>query len=228
MNKYNNIPENKTVYEKENHSFLVTKSSLADQNIQEIIDIHYNAYQEIKKAFPIQDFKLFYNIFDNPLECAKAQKKKYPELFKKIELFPINAWTCFPDNIYFTYNNEIQAVGYHEVVHLVLYKYFGYKSIQFLNEGIAVYYDGSWKGKCLYDLAIEIIRNKKIEHIIYDETFDNINCNISYPLAGSFCKWLIQNYTIDEFKNIYKKTKNNEMNNLRNYFNEYVDFMKNS
>ncbi len=226
MNKYDNIPENKAVYEKGNHSFLVTKHSIAEQNIQKIIDVHFNAYQEIKKYFSIEDFKIFYNIFDNPIDCAKAEWEKYPSLFKNNELYPINAWARYPDNINFTFSNDIKAIGYHEIVHLVTYKYFGFKSIQFLNEGIAVFFDDSWKGDDLHRLTNKQMKIEKIENILNDNIFDNMDNNISYPLAGSFCKWLIEKYTINNFIKVYKQTRNNEFNDLEKYYKEYLSFIR--
>ena len=97
----------------------------------------------------------------------------------------------------------------HELFHLVAMNLWGVPDI-WLNEGMAVYSDNKWHGYDLYQLTKYLVDNNRyisLTKLIKD--FRKADDLISYPLTGSFVKYLDETYGRDIVIKIWKnKTKN--------------------
>jgi hypothetical protein len=97
----------------------------------------------------------------------------------------------------------------HELFHVVAMNEWGIPDI-WLNEGMAVYSDNKWHGYDLYQLSkyfVDNHRNVSLDKLI--KNFRKVDDLISYPLAGSFVKYLDETYGRAMVIKIWKsKTKN--------------------
>ena len=93
------------------------------------------------------------------------------------------------------YSPTINSVSSnHELFHLIAMNLWG-KTETWINEGMAVYADGNWRGYGLHELARYLIFNQ--EYIPLNSMskrprkYDSL---ITYPLLGSFMKFIDQTY----------------------------------
>ncbi len=97
----------------------------------------------------------------------------------------------------------------HELFHVVAMNLWGVPDI-WINEGMAVYSDNKWHGHDLYQLTKYLVDNNRyvpLNKLIKD--FRKVDDLISYPLTGSFVKYLDETYGRDIVIKIWKsKTKN--------------------
>lgn len=97
----------------------------------------------------------------------------------------------------------------HELFHLVAMNLWGVPDI-WLNEGMAVYSDNEWHGYDLYQLTKYLVDNNRyisLEKLIKD--FRKADDLISYPLTGSFVKYLDEAYGRDIVIKIWKNKSRN-------------------
>jgi hypothetical protein len=97
----------------------------------------------------------------------------------------------------------------HELFHVVAMNLWGIPDI-WINEGMAVYSDNKWHGHDLYELTKYLVDNDmfvSLDKLIKD--FRKVDDLISYPLTGSFVKYLDEVYGRETVIKIWKnKTKN--------------------
>lgn len=97
----------------------------------------------------------------------------------------------------------------HELFHVVAMNLWGIPDI-WINEGMAVYSDNKWHGHDLYELTKYLVDNDRfvsLNKLIKD--FRKVDDLISYPLTGSFVKYLDEVYGRETVIKIWKsKTKN--------------------
>ena len=108
------------------------------------------------------------------------------------------------DNVIFTRHN--QTTG-HELTHLITYRINEGKQIRsgVIREGIAVYLDRSRRNVHAMSYKLHNSTDRKITSGDLSKRnfyhFEN-----SYPLAGSFVKYLIETYGIEKFKALYAQS----------------------
>jgi hypothetical protein len=97
----------------------------------------------------------------------------------------------------------------HEMFHVISMNIWGVPDI-WINEGMAVYSDNKWHSNDLYQLTKFLIDNNRyvsLKKLIKD--FKKLDHLVSYPLAGSFTKYLDKTYGRETVINIWKgRTKN--------------------
>jgi len=105
----------------------------------------------------------------------------------------------------------ILPIDNHECVHLVLGKNTG-SPPQLFNEGAAVAYQAylvdnkfipSWNGDDFHILARDYYFNNNlptIDSLLTNDSFWRIDPEITYPVTGSFIRYLIDTFGIDQFK----------------------------
>jgi hypothetical protein len=97
----------------------------------------------------------------------------------------------------------------HEMFHVVAMNLWGVPDI-WINEGMAVYSDNKWHGYDLYQLTKYLVDNNRyvsLDKLIKD--FRKVDDLISYPLTGSFVKYVDETYGRETIIKIWKgKTKN--------------------
>ena len=93
----------------------------------------------------------------------------------------------------------------HELFHLLAMNLWGYPNT-WINEGMAVYSDNIWNGKDLNELSKYFIENDKyipIERIV--KKLKKYDSGITYPLLGSFIKFIDETYGRETIKLIWSK-----------------------
>lgn len=134
-----------------------------------------------------------------------------------------------PKNNFVTaiFSETIKSVySNHELFHLIAMNLWGYPEI-WINEGMAVYSDNSWNGHDLHELTKYLIDNDKFISIDrISKRLRNYESMITYPLLGSFAKFINETYGRDTIKIIWssgrKKTKKNLGKSLGDLENEWL------
>jgi hypothetical protein len=114
---------------------------------------------------------------------------------------------AFPSTkvICFIFNEKINASGSHELMHVMAIRAWGGKPKTWINEGFATYSDDIWYGYKLHDLNKYLLQEKKLiplEKLI--ENFRGYADMVTYPQAGSFVKYLYEQYGVEKVKDLWK------------------------
>ncbi|WP_421874488.1 hypothetical protein [Marinoscillum sp.] len=97
----------------------------------------------------------------------------------------------------------------HELFHLLSENFWG-KSAAWIEEGMAIHCDNQWWGHNLHDLAAYLKQQNRLyplETLMDNTSFHSANSLYSYPQAGSFVKYLSENFGKDAMFTLWQ-TKN--------------------
>ncbi|MBN1637664.1 MAG: hypothetical protein JW866_01765 [Ignavibacteriales bacterium] len=223
---------NKTIsIQTDHYIFTVTKNTLAFTDLPNIIEVQEKAFNKITQLLKHSTQLIInYHLFGSPITCGRYfNKLRIQAGCEPIESFRTNAFAWYPNCIYATYNKLIKAIGCHEDTHLLAYEYFKQLSSRFFTEGLAVAFDEYWHGIHVHNISKRLLlsENIQIEQLLDNNNFDYIIDDISYPLAGSVCLWIIEAFGIEEMKSIYKESKYvNLCLTNRHPLNEYYSYIK--
>lgn len=145
----------------------------------------------------------------------------------------------------------IWTIDNHESVHSVINTYYGFPRVIF-NEGIAVahqayWVDGvqfiNWNGTDFNIIAKNLLRQGSLAELVdlIDNTsYRTIDPNITYPVSGSFVKYLIDKYGVASLLNFIKISNWNDSNqkvfndfesifglSLNDAWSNWLDFIRN-
>lgn len=103
------------------------------------------------------------------------------------------------------YSKTINSIyANHELFHVMAMNVWG-KPELWINEGMAVYADNQWHGYDLHQLAHYLINNDRVIDLeILVNDFRSVDDLLSYPLAGSFAKYLDEVYGRETLIRIWK------------------------
>jgi len=113
-----------------------------------------------------------------------------------------------PNHIYEIHEKPNQSPG-HETAH-ILYTSFGTVThSSLIGEGFAVYMnwkcgDNTFKGRLRRSVGSEEFKTLSLRD--FEKNFRSFHCDFSYPLAGSFVGFLIEEGGLDRFKTFIKQT----------------------
>ena len=192
------------------------------------------AAKDIKKIAKIQEECL--TKISNTLKVSFTEKIKYYLLESAKEIGklyginePINGFAVWGENkIYALYNDKIKCIGPHEDTHLISFVINTPKS-NFIVEGLAMYFDEKWWGLDNDVWASYYKANNKdlsISNLLSNEEFDSLNCEITYPIAGSFVKYLINRFGVDKFIQLYQITEVPDSNDFKKIFHYTIQEME--
>jgi hypothetical protein len=177
---------NYTIYIEQNQPFVDT---LYQSKVEKAMD-------RIKQILRIDslDFKFAY-VFVNSSNSMKLIANKYE-----------GQGIAFVDSKVVVEQAHSNSNGYgaHELFHLIIYHYTGVLPKDgFTSEGFAVFSDGKWWGYDLHSVANYILNNKQIRitDVIHDFRRNEI---VSYPLSGSFIKFIYEKYGLETVLYCYK------------------------
>lgn len=204
-------------YITDHYIFNYKSGTLAAKDIELIAKEQEECFNKICTVLKV-DFKekINYFLFDSPLEVGK--------LYGINE--PINGFAVWGENkIYAVYNDNIKCIGPHEDAHLISFLINAPQSY-FIVEGLAMFFDEKW-----WNLDNDIWtsyykytnNNLSIFKLFSNEAFDKFNCEITYPIAGSFTKYLITNFGIDKYIELYKIINEPNINDFVRIFNQTID-----
>lgn len=113
-----------------------------------------------------------------------------------------------PKNNFLTaiYSENIKSVySNHELFHLIAMNLWGYPET-WINEGMAVYSDNAWNGHNLHELSKNLIDNDKLVSIDkIAKRLRKYDSMITYPLLGSFTKFIDETYGRETIQVIWTK-----------------------
>ena len=128
----------------------------------------------------------------------------------------------FSENIKSVYSN-------HEIFHLIAMNLWGYPET-WINEGMAVYSDNAWNGYNLHELSKYLVDNNKFVSIVrIAKRLRKYDSMITYPLLGSFAKFIDETYGRETIKIIWdngkKKTKKHLGKSLDDLEQEWLQML---
>ena len=114
---------------------------------------------------------------------------------------------AFPQNhLIFMHDQQTPT---HEISHILSYLKMGSTKSNFLNEGFSVINDGT--NRSIIQLALLDKTITLNEENIFNQFFLKTE-NLSYPVAGSFVGYLIENYSFNKFESLWKMEFKNKEN----------------
>ena len=182
--------------ESENYLFNYLEGSIAEKEIKEIIDIQEGCFRYINNVLNVN--------FKGKIEyylCETAEQ--VGEFCGDNE--PCNGFARSPNEIYAVYNKDIKCIGFHEDAHIISYE-INIPNSAAIREGLAMFFDRKWHGISNLDWVqfyINENKYKSIVHMLDDEEFYKVDCNVSYPIMGAFTEYLILYYGIEKYKKFY-------------------------
>lgn len=201
-----------------NHYIFNYKSgTLAAKDIELIAKEQEECFNKICNVLKV-DFKekINYYLFDSPLEVGK--------LYGINE--PINGFAVWGENkIYAVYNETIKCIGAHEDAHLISFDINAPKS-NFIVEGLAMYFDEKWWGLD-NDICTAYYKDcdnsLSVSKLLSNDVFDIFDCEVTYPIAGSFTKYLITTFGINKYIELYKISEEPKSHNFEMIFNYTIE-----
>jgi len=228
LEKYNEC------YESEHYKFYFKKNTLASNDIVKIALTQEDCFKKISTLLNIiPSFKIKYFLVETPEEVGQI----YSEVYNDEDNSPCNGFAFYPDTIYCVYNDNVKCIGMHEDTHIISYVRLRPKSA-FLREGLAMYMDKVWHGVAneqhVYN-SLNLGNQFDFKKCLDNEYFFNLDCNISYPLAGSFVGFLIEKvginifldelyYTQNDYIQQLNKISANLKNDMTTEFEEFIKF----
>ncbi len=183
------------------------KDSLAEKDIENIINIQEQNRREILKILKLKN-KRKINYYLYPSEKIKQSlmgDNGYGNAVW-IEIKKNKYWNSKKFEVHAIYNKKIKCIGPHEDTHLLSLP-LGV-SIFLFCEGLAEFMDKKWHGKDIDIWAKKYLKKDKIypiKFLINNKNWDKINDMIVYPQSGSFVRYLIKIYGLEKFKKVYKE-----------------------
>lgn len=114
---------------------------------------------------------------------------------------------AYPDTkvVCFILNEKLYGWGSHELMHVMAGNVWGKKFKPWINEGFATYSDDIWHGYKLHDLNKYLWQKKKLIPLekLIEDFFDYSDME-TYPQAGSFVKYLYEQYGVDKVRELWK------------------------
>ena len=193
--------------ETEHYVFRYAAGSLAEREIGTVAAEQERAYGKLEALFG-------YGLPDRIeyLLTASAEENGavLGELFSQEAAYPTNGFSIAPIYVFAAYGDQVKCVGCHEVTHLFSYTLCLPKS-QLLSEGLAMYTDGAFWGKPNDLWVREFMASGRyipLHQLISDESFFAHPSEITYPIAGAFVAFLIEQLGPQRFlRDVYASHK---------------------
>lgn len=190
------------LYRTTHYDFHYRPGSRAERDILEIANTQEHCYRVITSALNIfPDFRIHYFLLDTPEEVGEVYGDNDP----------CNGFASYPDLIFAVYNDSVKCIGMHEDTHLISYAR-GLSPYALLREGLAMYMDKTWWDIPNAQWVRDFLENGTyipVEQLFENDAFFAISDTISYPIAGAFTDFLIQNMGMPEYqKSIYYSDRN--------------------
>lgn len=170
--------------------------TLAETRIEDLKRWQEKAYARNLQLLKIGDYAFQTDIF---IVASRERMKQLIDEETNGVAYPDTKVVCF------IFGKKIDASGSHELMHVMVRNAWNAKSKDWINEGFATYADDIWYGYKLHALNKYLLQEKKLiplKKLIKD--FSDYSDMISYPQAGSFVKYLYEQYGVDKVKELWK------------------------
>ena len=175
-------------------------SSVAQAEMDKIITFQESAYVRIRDMIGWVDRPV--NIY---LYESLEDKQEQLGIWGNGHSVPVSFST------HSVYAEDIKAIGGHETTHVIAHHTLAASFVPLLSEGLAVYLSGpedSFKPE--HSKVLSFLDNGNfipLAQLADNMSFWQIDSAITYPLAGSFVKFLIEEYGITKFTQLYRETQ---------------------
>ncbi len=205
-NKY--LEKDWLIKQSPHYIFHYFKNSLVEKDINKIIKIKEKHYNKILSFLKVKNYR-------------KIKYYLYPSLKEKIELMGDDSlgnviWEEFElinnkvktkrFEIHILYNVKRKFIGEHEDTHLLSLPWG--LSIYLFSEGLSQFIEESLFGKDIDILSKKLMKKNKLYSLKWlcnNKNWNKVKEEIVYPQAGSFIRYLINNFGLEKFKKVYKK-----------------------
>jgi hypothetical protein len=198
--------------ESSHYFFYFQKGSLAEKDIQNIINIKETHHEKILNWLKLNNNrKISYYLYPSIKEKMILMGDDSPgnAIWKEIEIIN-REHRSKKFEIHVVYNEKCKFIGEHEDTHLLSLPWG--LSIYLFCEGLAQYMEGNFMGNDLHLVTKKLSQENKlypIKWLCNNNNWKTIKPTVIYPQVGSFVKFLKDNYGKDKFKKVYKSTSRN-------------------
>lgn len=173
------------------------KNSFSEKNV-EVLKL--NIAQQLRSTLNF----IGVEVFDKPIHYFIVENR---DKMKLLVGYTTNG-TANPKDNYITgiFSSNIKSVyANHELFHLIAMNLWGYPET-WINEGMAVYSDNGWNGYNLHEISKYLIdKNKVVSLNRMLKSLRKYDSMITYPLLGSFIKFIDEPYGREIILKIWKK-----------------------
>ncbi|MBQ8202396.1 MAG: hypothetical protein IJZ74_11590 [Clostridia bacterium] len=171
------------------YRFHFLPGSAAERDIEHIIATQEDCFVRITAELKVMpDFPLHYILL-----CSDEEVGALYEASCGVTIGTINGFAAEPDTVVAVYSDEVQCIGMHEDTHL-LADLVAVQWQSFIMEGLAMYMDGEWWGEPNERWVTRFLADGRyipLAHLIPNDSFHDVPCEVSYPIAGAFTRYLI-------------------------------------
>ena len=184
------------------YTFHYRPGSTAARDIALIAAEQESCFARITAALQVMpDFPLHYIL----LETAEEAGALY-EQATGTSIGPLNGCAHLPDTITAVYNEDVKCIGMHEDTHVIA-QLVGDPWQGFIIEGLAMYMDQTWWGEPNEAWVRRFLSDGRyvpLAQLMPNDSFYDVPCEISYPIAGAFTRYLAETLTLPVYlKKVY-------------------------
>lgn len=169
----------------DHYRFRYRAGSLAEREIDHIARTQEICLEHICAVLGVAEPpSITYVLCDSPEDVAEQSGEDEPTA----------AVACYPSSVFAEYSERNRCIGPHEDAHIVA-NIIGRPSHAFIRESIAMYFDATWRG---------IPNRAWVQHFLNTghgwttsdliRSFDQLDCNVTYPIAGFWAEVLIHRF----------------------------------
>lgn len=219
----------------QHYVFHFEQNSLSERDIEEIASLQEECYNFIRNCLGTEaDGVIHYHLYDSPEEVGR----QYAITHDEEEEEPCNAFTLpnslskdGMNHIYAVYNDKVQCIGLHEDAHLISYS-FGRPASKFVREGLAMFFDRYWWGIDNYLWTLWYLQEHgsipAIKELLLNDTFDEYDETVTYPISGAFTSYLMERYGNSQYVDFFKASVNDADQAFEAVFGETLETIEES
>lgn len=184
-------------HQTEHYVFHYRPDTVAAKDIGQIVKEQESCYARITEALQVRpDFPLHYVLVEHAAEVGVLYQAHCG-----VEIGPINGFAAAPDTVVAVYNDDVKCIGMHEDTHLIA-ALVGDPWEGFLCEGLAMYMDAIWwsePNELWVRRFLDDGRYIQPSRLLDNNCFYAAPCEVTYPIAGAFTRYLIEMLTMPVF-----------------------------
>lgn len=196
--KYRTFPsdENWKVHRSEHYIFHFRPNSIAEEEIGYIAAVQEAGYQRILGILgETTGPTIGYYLYESLADKARITGVKGSGIAE-----------AALGEVHVVYGNDRKVTGLHEDCHVLAQQLWGGSRLPFLVEGLAVYCDGHWLSAPV-DRWVSVLSKRgdliPLQGLLQPDLFESYPDLLTYPVAGSFVKFLIEKFGIEDFRTFY-------------------------
>lgn len=182
--------------ESEHHVFCVHPNSLAEKEIDHIIEIQEYCCHYVMNVLKVEmEEKIYYYLCESEEEVG----------FYKGDFLPSHSFSTLPNVVYVVYNRKQKRIGFYEETHLIA-DYISYQKNVALKEGLAMFFEKKWFDISNFEWVIYLLESDdyvSIQKLLKGKVIDDCPAYLVYPVMGAFTQYLILTYGVEKYLKLY-------------------------